>query len=187
VRARPILVGTGLREGVSSLLPMTILFNHAVLEVEVAGAPRWFDLTLRSQGGDFSSQPVGWFGFGMPVDARTETLQAQPPSQGANLYALRETISLDTRRGKPSAAEQRLWAEGFQAESLRRARLAQGAEGFANERLKQAQKRYGKAQRIGTLQWRDDRDRNVLDVYKRQVERFTLSDNWPHVSASAGE
>ena len=172
VRARPILVGTGLREGVSSLLPMTILFNHAVLEVEVAGAPRWFDLTLRSQGGDFSSQPVGWFGFGMPVDARTETLQAQPPSQGANLYALRETISLDTRRGKPSAAEQRLWAEGFQAESLRRARLAQGAEGFANERLKQAQKRYGKAQRIGTLQWRDDRDRNVFEL----AEAFDLAD-----------
>lgn len=172
VRARPILVGTGLRERVSSLLPMTMLFNHAVLEVEMAGMTRWFDLTLRSQGGSFSSQPVGWFGFGLPVDAGAAALQAQPEPSSPNLYALRETIDLDTRRGKPSAVELRLWAEGFQAENLRRTRLAQGAEGFSNERLKQAQRRFGKAQRIGSLEWRDDRERNVCEL----AEAFEITD-----------
>ncbi len=172
IKARPILVGTGFRDRISSLLPMTVLFNHAVLEVEVAGAVRWFDLTLRSQGGDFTTQPVGMFGYGMPVDASADALQAQPAVKGANLYALRETISLDTRKGETSMAEQRIWAEGFQAENVRRTRLLQGAEGFANERLKLAQRRYGKAQRIGTLQWRDDRDRNVCEL----VEAFQISE-----------
>ena len=172
VKARPILVGTGLRERVSSLLPMTMLFNHAVLEVQIAGMTRWFDLTLRSQGGDFSSQPVGWFGFGLAVDAGAAALQPQPGPSGPNLYALRETIDLDTRRGKPSAVELRLWAEGFQAENLRRTRLAQGAEGFSNERLKQAQRRFGKAKRIGALEWRDDRERNVCEL----AEAFEITD-----------
>jgi transglutaminase-like putative cysteine protease len=171
VKTRPILVGTGMRERVCSLLPMTVLFNHVVLEVEVDGMTRWFDLTLRSQGGDFTSQPIGLFGYGMPVDASADALQAQPPLQGVNLYALRETISLDTRRGEPSTVEQRLWAEGFQAENLRRTRLAQGADGFAIERLKHAQKRFGKAARIGALEWRDDRDRNVCEL----VEVFQIS------------
>lgn len=172
VKARPILVGTGLRERVFSLLPMTVLFNHAVLEVEFEETTRWFDLTLRCQGGDYTTQPVGFFGYGLPVESEAFALQPQPAPKGMNLYALRETIRLDTRRGEPSTVEQRLWLEGFQAENLRQTRLAQGTEDFANERLKQAQRRFGKAKRIGSLQWRDDRDRNVCEM----VETFQVSD-----------
>lgn len=55
VTARPVLVGTGLRERVADLLPMAMVFNHAILEVERAGEARWFDLTARDQGGDFET------------------------------------------------------------------------------------------------------------------------------------
>src|SRR5690606_37144764 len=34
VKARPILVGKGLREKIAGLLPMSTLLDHAVLEVE---------------------------------------------------------------------------------------------------------------------------------------------------------
>lgn len=172
VRARPILVGTGLRERVEVLRPMSLLFNHALLEVEINGKARWFDLTLRHQGGDFTSQPVSQYGRGLPVDAESRSLAAQPGSVAPSIYALRETILLDTRRGQPSLVEVRLWTEGWHAETQRRNRVAQGPEEFAKERLANMQRRYGKAERVGSLQWRDDRGRNVCEI----VESFTVRD-----------
>jgi hypothetical protein len=164
LKARPILVGTVWRERVASFLPTTLQFNHAVLEVEVAGAVRWFDLTLRSQGGDFTSQPINWYECGLPVDESAQALQVQPGSRAPNLYALHDRIYLDTRLGEPSVVESRIWAEGFQAENLRRAWLAHGPEKYADERLKLVQRRFGKAVRIGALQWRDDREKNVCEL-----------------------
>lgn len=164
VPSRPMLVGSGLRSQVKSLLPSTTLFNHAVIEVGLGGQPRWFDLTLRAQGGSFAQRCVPWFGCGLPVEAEAGALATQPGLRSAATYAVRETIFLDTRRGKPSVVEIRLRVTGWQADHLRRTRLSQGTEEFAKEHLKQAQQRYYKAVRLGTLNWRDDRDRNVCEV-----------------------
>lgn len=171
VTARPILVGTGLRRRVGELLPMALLLNHAVLEVEIAGKRRWFDLTLRLQGGDFDQQPIADFEVGLPVDATADCLCKQPAVASAAIYAHRETILLDTRLNKPSAVEIRVRAEGWHAENLRRVRQAQGADGFCVERLKHFQGRYAKATRTGTLEWRDNREQNVCEL----VETFNVN------------
>jgi hypothetical protein len=170
VAARPILVGSGLRDSVSNFLPSSILFNHAVLEVEVAGKKRWFDMTLRNQGGDYMGQPVNWFGVGLPVDEGATDLVQQSGARSRSIYMICETINIDTRKDRPWFVEQRYWAEGFQAENLRRVRLAQGVEGFAAERLRQARLRYGTVARIGSLQWRDHRARNSCEV----IEAFEV-------------
>jgi hypothetical protein len=164
IRARAILVATALRDTVPFFLPMTSLFNHAILEVEVDGKARWFDLTMRSQGGDFGSQPVGWYGYGLPVDPAVTALEAQPGTRAPNLYAIREVLYVDVRKGQTTLAETKIRVEGVQADALRQARTVQGAEGFATERLKAAQQRYkSTAKRVGELAWRDDRERNVCE------------------------
>jgi len=143
---------------------MTSLFNHAILEVEVGGTARWFDLTMRSQGGDFTSQPVGWYGCGLPVDRAVTALEAQPGARAPNLYTIREVLYVDVRKGQTALAEIKVRVEGVQADALRQARSLQGAEGFATERLKAAQQRYkSTAKRVGELAWRDDRSRNVCE------------------------
>lgn len=172
VTARPILVDTRLRERVASLLPMTSFFNHCVVEVEVAGKCRWFDLTGWSQGGEFSTQPIGWFAHGLPIAAGSEGLRAQPGTRPPSVYVLRETIFVDTRRGGISLVENRVRTEGVEADNLRHARQVQGADEFAKEREHQAQRRYGKARRAGALHWRDDRKMNVCEL----VEVFEVTD-----------
>lgn len=171
VTARPVLVGTSLGERVETLRPMSLLFDHAVLEVEIAGKTRWFDLTLRQQGGDFSSQQVSWFGRGLPVDSGGNALRPQPAASAPSVYAMRETILLGTRPNEAALVEVRLWTDGWNADNLRRTRAAQGAEEFAKERLANMQRRYGKAERVGSVQWRDDRARNVCEL----VESFEIS------------
>lgn len=172
VDARPMLVASGFRKALASFLPTTGVLNHALVEVEVAGWRRWFDLTARFQGGDFREQAVGLFGFGLPVDAAAKGLREQPNPTMPHIFALRETILLDTGPGGASAVERRLWVNGYHADNLRRKRMAQGAEEFANDRLRQAEHRFGKVRRVGAPQWRDDREKNVCEL----VETFEVTD-----------
>ena len=170
--ARPVLVGTGLREQTAALLPMAGAFDHAILEVEAGGKTRWFDLTANAQGGDFDTRMVGWFGRGLTIEASKGGLHVQPGVRARGVYAFRETILLDTNRGALSVTEHRVRAEGWQADNLRRARQGKGAEEFAKDREERARARYGKARRAGELQWRDDRERNVCEL----VEVFELEE-----------
>lgn len=172
VAARPVLVGTGLRERVKDMLPAAMLFNHAILEVEWAGERRWFDLTARDQGGDFAGQPVVWFSQGLVVGGEGAGLVAQPGRRHGGGYSLRETLLVDTHRNAVSTLEIRIRVEGWQADGLRRDRLAQGADQFAKEREQQAARRHGRARRSGELRWRDDRTANVVEL----VEMFEVTD-----------
>jgi transglutaminase-like putative cysteine protease len=177
VSARPILVGTGLREKIATLRPMALLFNHAIVEVPLAAGARWFDLTLRQQGGSFSTQCISTFGFGLPVDLSARELTPQPGKPTPSLYALRETILLDTRRDHFSRVEWLLRVEGWHADNLRQARHAQGADEFGKERLRNIQRRYPKAVRAGDLEWRDDREANVCELVEMiEVREATYLD-----------
>ncbi|HEY4246568.1 MAG TPA: DUF3857 domain-containing protein [Lacunisphaera sp.] len=176
VKARPILVGSGLRSSVADFLPTIGLFNHAVLEVSIDGMARWFDLTERNQGGNFSTQPVGWFGFGLPLGLDSGELLPQPGAQVTNVHALRETLVVDTRKGEESLIEIRLWAEGYQADGLRNTRARLGPDGHAKERLHQAQQRHGKVDRVGALLWRDNREKNICEI----VEVFSAREIYSH-------
>lgn len=169
--ARPILVGTGLRGGLAHLLPMAGLLNHAVLEVEVEGHARWFDLTEKQQGGNFTGRAVGWFERGVAVEAVASALRSQPGERPTGSYALRETLLLDTTRDGISLVELRVRAEGWQADNLRRLRLGAGAEEFARNRETEALRRYGKVRRLGEVAWRDDRAANVCEL----VECFEIA------------
>lgn len=172
VPARPVLVGTGLRERVADLLPAAMLFNHAILEVEWAGEKRWFDLTARDQGGDFSTQTVGWFGQGLVVAGDVGGLRSQPGRRYGGRYSLRETMLLDTNRNAVSMLEIRVRVDGWQADNLRRDRLAHGPDAFARMREEQAVRRHGRARRLGELRWRDDRANNVCEL----VEVFEVTE-----------
>ena len=172
LRARPVLVATALREAVAELLPMAELFDHAVLEVESEGRTRWFDLAESGQGGDFGTRAVPWFGHGLPLEGADKGLHAQPGERARGVYALRETVLLDTTRGGVSLVEERVRAEGWPADRLRLALGSQGPEAFAEERERGAQRRHGRARRLGGLRWRDDPAANVFEL----VEVFELSD-----------
>jgi transglutaminase-like putative cysteine protease len=169
--ARTILVGTGLRGALANLLPMAGLLDHAILEIEVEGQLRWFDLTQKLQGGDYSGRAVGWFERGVAVDAVASGLCAQPGAKAKGVCILRETLWLDTARDGLSLVEQRVRVEGWQADELRRARLGVGAEEFIKLRETEALRRYGKIRRIGELAWRDDRAANVCEL----VECFEIA------------
>lgn len=177
IKARPVLVHSSLGERISDLLPMSLLFNHAVLEVSMGANTRWFDLTLRQQGGDFETTVVGWYGLGLIVDGASQELTAQPGTRHGGLVLSRERFLIDTCRDAPSLVELLVRVEGWQADQLRRNRLAQGAHRFTEERTETAQRRYGSLTRKGELQWREDRSANVCEIAETFEIRKTVYAN----------
>jgi len=172
VFADVVLVNSHFREKILDLPPMQSLFNHAIVQVEIEQQTRWFDLTHRAQGGNFSTMPVSHYGAGLVVSPKTAGLETQPGPAAPTLYALRETLYIDTRKSCPSAVEIRVRAEGWQAENLRRARLHAGEVNFERDRTAAARDRFGKVKRIGEMQWRDRREENICEI----VEAFEIQD-----------
>jgi hypothetical protein len=158
--ARPILVNTQLRKTIAAMLPMDGLFNHVVVEYEVKGQTRWVDATLKQQGGGALNRFIPDYGVGLPVAAAVTGLVASPPAiTQASRYELKETVLLDTT-GAPSFLSVVLHTKGSHAEALRQQFDEAGVEAVAGERLQLCINRFVNANRVGALEYRDDRAAN---------------------------
>ena len=160
VRAQPILVNTFLRRTIGEFLPVPSLFNHVVVEFEADGKRRWIDPTFKKQGGGAFNRFIPDYGFGLPVDRQAAGLTASPeiPTQ-SHLFELREHVLLETRDA-PSLMEVTLAAEGNQADQLRYQLSQSGLEEMAKQRQQAIVGRFGNANRIGSIKYRDDRAAN---------------------------
>ncbi|HEY3757870.1 MAG TPA: DUF3857 domain-containing transglutaminase family protein [Opitutaceae bacterium] len=180
VAARPILVGSHLKGKIRDLLPMTLMFDHALLEVAFDNVVRWFDLTARNQGGDFEHMPVGHFGAGLPVEVAAK-LSDQPGGLPINRYAVLEKFFLSGRPGDLTFVEQAHCVEGVAAEDVRKWHSGLSVERFSEERQNMAVARFGKAARMGQVVWREDREANTCEW----IERYLLPDVVSRVGGSS--
>ena len=162
--ARPVLVHSTLRKSVADFLPMLGSFNHVIVEFHLQGQTRWVDATLRKQGGNALSHFIPDFGAGLPVD-RAATGLIRPPhvQPTAGVYEIIESLLLDTT-GAASLLAINLRLTGWHAELVRNQLEALGVEKFAEERLRIQSSRYGNAKRVGQMQYRDSRTKNVFLV-----------------------
>lgn len=164
VTARPVLVNSAWRQTVGSMLPSPSVFNHVVVEFEVANQKRWVDATLKCQGGGALTRRVPDFGFGLPVDADSSALAPVPAaSLPSGLYEIKESFLLDTF-GNPSYLGVSTVAKGIHAEELRFEFENEGIETVAKKRLQHYADRFSRAARIGELRIRDDRDQNEFEI-----------------------
>jgi len=163
IPARPVLVSTGLRHTLQTLLPMPI-FDHAVVEYEIDGERRWADTTHAQQGGGALKLAVPDFRRGLPVGHDVTDLENQPPPpETHDRYELHETFFVDTAHGV-STLRAVVTARGHDADALRRRFARDGAESVARERLEHYRGAFPHFRRVGQIEWRDDRERNEFLV-----------------------
>jgi hypothetical protein len=160
VKARPILVNSRLKKGIEDKLPMPGLFDHVIVEFEVAEGIRWVDPTLRSQGGGCLNRVIADYGAGLPIDPKAGALVKAPASAlNQSAFELKESLLLDTKGG-PSLLAISVRASGTYAENLRQQFECCSVEEIARERLEACRQRFGTVGRQGELQFRNDRDTN---------------------------
>jgi hypothetical protein len=175
VQARPILVHTGLRKSVGIVLPTPGVFNHVIVEFEVDGKRRWVDPTRKRQGGGALNRIINEFNLGLQIDPVAGGLVESPkiPEQ-SNLYEMHETILLDTT-GAASLISMVVRAEGAQAETLRHQFQTNGLEEMAKLELQRCANRFNRVDRVGTLQYRDDRANNQFFLAQTfEINRFLI-------------
>lgn len=162
VRARPILVNARLKKAIEDKLPMPGLFDHVVVEFEVAEGTRWVDPTLRSQGGGCLNRVLPDYGAGLPIDPEAKTLVKAPTNAlSQSAFELKEALLLDTKGG-PSLLAVSVRASGTYAENLRQQFECCAIEDIARERLEACRQRFGTIERQGELLFRNDRDSNLF-------------------------
>ena len=160
IRARPILVNTTLRRSLEKMLPSAGLFNHVVAEYEVNGETRWVDATLKRQGGGALTRSLPDYRVGLPIDPAAVGLIAPPEaSLDPGKFELKEHILVDTT-GDWSDPEVMTVAKGGYAETLRYDLENDGAEALAKKRLQHYVEKFSEARRVGSLQYRDEREAN---------------------------
>ncbi|MCE9609685.1 MAG: DUF3857 domain-containing protein [Chthoniobacter sp.] len=179
IPARPVLVSTGLRHTLETLLPMP-LFDHAVVEYEIDGERRWADTTHSQQGGGALKLAVPDFRRGLPIGRDVADLENQPPPpETHDRYELHETFFLDTAHGA-STLRVVVTGRGRDADVLRRRFARDGAESVARERLEHYRGAFPHLRRVGQLEWRDDRERNEFLVGETyDAERLLVQGTTP--------
>ena len=180
VQARPVLVPTVLKKSIQQLLPSPNLFNHVIVEYQLANQTHWVDATLKSQGGDALSRFVPNFGLGLPIDlAAAELVPPPPASLQPGVCELKESILVDTA-GQPSWISIIETAKGCYAEGLRVQFEREGLEAVGKKRLQDCANRFAYAARRDPIQYRDDREANqfiLADVL--EISGFLIKDSDP--------
>jgi hypothetical protein len=139
-----------------------------LVEYEIGGGKRWVDATLERR-------QISDCGVGLPLAVSGSVLGAPPEgSVQDNVCELTESFLLDTS-GAATWLGVVFAARGAQAEALREELAAGGMEAFEKNRLLSCAERFGKAVRIGTLAYRDDRAANEFFL----AETFELRDFLP--------
>jgi len=177
VSARLVLVSTVLRKSIADLLPAPGVFNHLVVEYQAGGETRWSDATSKRQGGGSLNGVILNYGMGLRIDGSSSTLIKSPGEpEHASIYDLNESILLDTS-GAWSWLGVVVAARGGPAEELRQEVEQEGLEALAAKRLRRCVERFGKAKRIGALEYRDDRAANeffLAEIY--EIKSFLTLD-----------
>jgi hypothetical protein len=162
VPARAWLVNTRLDERLRGLLPANV-FDHVVVEFELEGARRWVDATVHMQGGGALERGTPWLRIGLPIAPEVAGLEILPPSVPAGTFVLTERFRLDTT-GRAVCLQVTRRATGSEADRWRATKANLGAHGLAEDSARNYGAVFRDARRLGEFEWRDDREKNVVET-----------------------
>jgi hypothetical protein len=118
------------------------------------------------------------FEIGLPLGPGVAELEKIGPSPSRDFYHLREIFRLDTT-SRPTLLRVHITAGGRDAEYIRRRIGMYGVEALSREREDYYRSMFRDARRLDAIEWRDDRERNVL----------VLADSYelPHATTPVGQ
>ncbi|WP_223789666.1 DUF3857 domain-containing transglutaminase family protein [Marinicella meishanensis] len=174
IESKPFLVSTELDKSIVNRLPSPGLFNHVILQIELAGSSYWVDPTTIHQGSLLNRLSLPDFAYGLVIDAQTKRLS--PMARKDTQVTLSKTV--ETLQLKPDAKTIPLSIEtqhqGEFAEYWR-SRLANTTEQqIQNQFESHTNQMYGLAAATDDLQVVDDVADNLLTI----AESYELQDAW---------
>lgn len=174
IEAHPALVHSELGLSILNTIPSPKIFDHVITRVEIAGQVYWIDPTKSYQAGT-ALEDVGYKSLGVALPVWPEAnLEKMPWQQGKrSKIEVRETY-------RSYGYQVPVWLKvvstysGTEADYKRRQLLNNGLREIENDYLNYYDKAYSGARVMDKMYYRDDRDKNELEV----VENYWLERFW---------
>lgn len=168
--AKVVLVNEADGKSLQDRLPSPNLFNHAIIQFSYANQDYWIDATLTQQGGGPLNRATPAFTFGLPIQAESAELIAQPQNrEQTDSLLLHDTIMLDTAVND-SILRVQTTATGKYADAYRAQLANEGVDGFNEASKTRHQNRYETGESSEAPVYEDDRTNNTW----RMVEIYQL-------------
>ena len=161
IPAHSVLVNARRGKLLRELLPSPIVFNHAVLQIEIEGKFYYVDPTISLQGGRLQDNYFPSYHWGLVISDQTTDLTKLPePSQ------LPVEVDQDITITSPTSADLKVTEVGYgpDADQMRRILQAVGMINFRKQLLEIVQARYKGASVISPAVFVDDREKNTYTI-----------------------
>lgn len=170
----PTLVHSSKGKKLPEVLPMPILFNHLVLQLEIDGDTYWVDPTSSLQGGSLQTNFFPDYQWGLLLSNNTETLTPIPT------VAFKKPTEIDTSFVLESEDSALLTIKSIfydsQADRLRRSLEWRGLKKMSEESISDMQEVYGAVTLDSPMQVQDDRENNIftlIESYRVPTHAFS--------------
>jgi transglutaminase-like putative cysteine protease len=173
IDAFPVLVNTRRRQALAELQPSPVLFNHALVQVNLGGQSFWLDSTGNYERGLLTLRTWPNYGLGLTVAPGVAGLTAIPPCPVQPRTTVTEYIFVGH-----VAAESTLKivtvAEGRDADSLRERFATTTRDDIEQENLNAYAKLYPFIRRTEPLVYSDDEQQNRVET----TESYAIEKMW---------
>jgi hypothetical protein len=173
IDAFPVLVNDRLRQELAGFLPSPILFNHVIVQVNLAGQSFWLEPTATYQRGLLTMRYWPSYAWGLKLGPVAGELTPIPPCPVQPLTTLSEYLNVAGLQAE-STAKIVTVAEGPDADRLRQRLATTPREEVERENLSAYAKEYPFIRRTAPLVYADDEQQNRIEV----TEYYALEKLW---------
>ena len=177
--ACPALVNTRDGPALDTYLPSGQLFDHCIVRVRIGDATYWLDPTRIGQQGPLNVICQCHFGWALPLNAETTSLEKMPSPPHLNTLQINETVTLGKRPSMPATYEWRVIQRGSRAEAMRARIALEGTVGLFRMYADDVRRALPGARPVEQAIARDDTAMNEIET----VERYEIEDPWATMDA----
>ena len=180
IEAYPVLVHTRRRQELAELQPSPILFNHAIVQVNLGGQSYWLDSTANYERGALTQRSWPNYGMGLMVAPNTTGLTPIPPCPVQPKTSVAEYLIVGNLSTE-STVKIVTVAEGHDADRLRERFATTTRDEIERDSLNDYAKLYPFIRRTAPLLYSDDEQQNRVEI----TEFYAIDKMWTRLPDEA--
>lgn len=163
-----VLANTYKDRGLQDELPSPYAFNHMVVELNIAGRHQYIDPTMTNQGGDIKKRYFPAYGKVLSTMGKGKLMDI--PQNIVGNIKVKETLTLEGKFG--ATLDVSTTYRGNEADNMRSYFQSSAKNDIQKQYLEYYAKTYPKINKIGSVQYKDDMENNIVEIIEKYKINF---------------